>query len=726
MLAALLFPWALTAAGAAAAPVIIHLIMRTKPRRVTFPAVAFVRKTHQANISRHKLKHLILLLMRMLLIALLALLIAGWYIPNWRHTPATSDPAAVVVVVDDSGSMGYRAKGQSLLGRARGFAEELLETLPDGSRVALIRSGAPDAGLGFQSDLEGAGRQLTTVAVTPSAASVAGAMSRAVELLDNVTDLSRKEVYVLTDMTAQAWRDGSGVRGREDADKRFILYNAGGEDRNAMLGSLDLSVWSVPVGAPVTIRTRLRRPEGGAAFGVRVEMDGAELYRTLPGDLEDMDEGAELPYEMLITPPVRGVASGRVALTGVEGVAPLPLDNERYFSLKVQPPAELVIVRDEVEPVVRGKPTSVAMRTALAPPGAEVAARRWLTTRTLLSDRLDAASLEGAEAVLLAGVTSLREDQWTALTRYVDRGGNLWIVVGPTVSPESYNAAPVMPLSLEGVQTLPEPMHLDPVGSHPLLETLAEQDDAPLSRVRCTARFRVRSLGENSQAVLRYADGVPALVWQERGGEGGEVVFWNFSPLRSFSNLAYRDDGAQFVVMTRRILQLLLSERPTLHTWGETVTVRAPSQMGSPRAAVRRPSGGFRDADLDGNGRTVTIYRADVLGHWQVRFRDEAGAEYVHGFSVNADPAESDLTSADTQEVTDLFPPGQVSVVSDFSETAAAAKEVARDLDLTVPVLLAILVLLTAESYFANRFYRRPGESPVEGVPSEEPGGRVG
>ena len=51
----------LWAGGAAAAPVVIHLILRTRPRKVRFPAVEFIRKVHRANIKMHRLKHLILL-----------------------------------------------------------------------------------------------------------------------------------------------------------------------------------------------------------------------------------------------------------------------------------------------------------------------------------------------------------------------------------------------------------------------------------------------------------------------------------------------------------------------------------------------------------------------------------------------------------------------------------------------------------------------------------------
>ena len=141
---AFLFPMVLTAAGAAAAPVIIHLIMRTKPRKIVFPAMRFVRKTHRANLSKLRLKHLILLLMRMLAIVLLAALIARAEVPRWASVADTGVPAAAVVIVDNSASMGYVHQGQSVLARGKRLLREVLDALPAGSRVAVLPTqGAP-------------------------------------------------------------------------------------------------------------------------------------------------------------------------------------------------------------------------------------------------------------------------------------------------------------------------------------------------------------------------------------------------------------------------------------------------------------------------------------------------------------------------------------------------------------------------------------------------------
>jgi len=699
------FPWVLAASGAAAAPVILHLIMRTKPRRVTFPAIEFVRKTHHANISMHRLKHLILLLMRMAMIALLALLVARLAIADWRQVAASGEPAAVVVVFDNSGSMGYTAKGRTRLAAGKETARQLVDSLPAGSRVAIVSTASPGESIGFAGDPQAAVRQIDGVAGTPGNQSVAGALHAAAEMLSGVEDLPRKEVCLFTDLTTTSWRDGSGVSLARDADKTFTVLDLGGEDRNAWLGDVELEAWSVPAGAEVAVRTRIRRPAQAPPLSVRVELPGG-ARQTLP---EIPADGRPRPVPLLVRPTTEGIVSGRVALAGVEEGDPLSMDNERYFTLVVGAPAEMLLVRDPTT-AARWDATSFLMAAAIAPPGAEVAARQWVRRTPLTADRLGEDRLGQADIVLLANVSSLTEAQWSGLKEFVTGGGCLWIVPGALSAPDAYNTAKaqaLVPVELGPFEELPAPQGWalpEPGQAHPVLQPFFTGENPPLSAVRCRRRFAVRSTAEDATTVVRYSDDTPAMLWRPLGE--GTVVFWNFSPAPEFSNLSRLK---QFVVLAQRALRLMLAGRETLYAWGERVTVRAPRWMdAAPAAYLRRPGGESRPVqELDPGGRSVTIALADELGHWRFRF-EQGGRVSEHGFSVNAPAAESNLTALDDEEVLSMFPPGRARITRDAADLTEAGPAVSKDLPLVVPLLVALLVLLTTEAFFANRFYRRP------------------
>ncbi len=71
--------------GLAALPVILHMIMRAKPKRIEFPALRLLKTRKVSNSRRMQLRHLLLLILRSLLIAVLVLAIARPSLPAARY-----------------------------------------------------------------------------------------------------------------------------------------------------------------------------------------------------------------------------------------------------------------------------------------------------------------------------------------------------------------------------------------------------------------------------------------------------------------------------------------------------------------------------------------------------------------------------------------------------------------------------------------------------------------
>jgi hypothetical protein len=141
-----LFPVLLAGLLLICVPVLIHFLMRDKPRALPFPAFRFLVKRHRSNVTRLRLRHLLLLLLRIGLIVLLVLALAQ---PRVRDNPwslPTDQPAAAVFVFDTSPSMDYTvAASQSRLKEAQKRALELLKLLPEGSEVAVLDTHRPPA-----------------------------------------------------------------------------------------------------------------------------------------------------------------------------------------------------------------------------------------------------------------------------------------------------------------------------------------------------------------------------------------------------------------------------------------------------------------------------------------------------------------------------------------------------------------------------------------------------
>ncbi len=688
-----LFPALLGALGAVAAPVIIHLILRTRPRRVVFPALQFVRKTHQANISKLRLKHLILLALRMGAIALAVLLVARAILPNWRVVQDRSIPAAVVLVLDDSASMRYRHREKTLLGWAQQMARSAVEALPEGSEVIVLDTsgGGLDAGFLRRRDL--VEQQLANIRPTLGAHPVGPAIAKGVGLLRE-SKLQRKELFVFTDMTRPAWAGGVTLPPDAPEDIEFRVIHCGGEENiNVAMGPLRLGAVSAPPGKEVRIDTTIAAGGAGGEMSVDGEFAGAPIAPRMltinPGGVE------ALPLS--VRPPRQGPLHGTLVLHRND---PLDIDNVRYFTLHGGAGTEVVLVRDQATIGKRDDWTYKLIAAGLA------TEPDWIRSVTVTNERLDAERLGGAGAAVLCGVSSLSESQWTLLRDFARRGGQVLVVPGPLVSPTAYAqdaAREIVPAVLGAQEPLPSPQGWFAVDErHPLMDPFEEGRNAPPSDFQCRRRFGVDSLAPDSRALLKYGDGAPAVLERKLGA--GRVVLWTCSPDPAFSDFARRP---AFLILLLRTIELFSTgvSGPQGCLWKEAVVLPIPPGFETGAVTVRGPGD---DSDRPVTTRTdrAATLLPDRIGHWTVRFSTEERTEEV-GFSVNVDPAESDLTPVDAVEVARLFPAGRTFVGTDVASLERDERTVSESLDLSTPLLLGLLALLVGESFFANRFYKQ-------------------
>ena len=153
-----LHPWLLAGIAAVAVPVVLHLIMRQKPRRLEFPALRFVRQRQISNTRRLRLRHLLLLLLRMGAICLLALALARPTITASGVLVEREAPVAAALVFDTSPRMDYRHANQTRLEAAGEFGRWLLGQFPADSQVAVLESRLDSAV--FQVDLGAANERI--------------------------------------------------------------------------------------------------------------------------------------------------------------------------------------------------------------------------------------------------------------------------------------------------------------------------------------------------------------------------------------------------------------------------------------------------------------------------------------------------------------------------------------------------------------------------------------
>ena len=197
-------PWALGGLIAVAVPLVLHLVARREPPLVAFPAVRYLEDTARRHQRRFRLQHLLLLLVRMALIAVLVLAAAG---PTMSGGIAGSHaPAALVLVVDNSLSSAAIIEGAPVLEQFRAPARRILARAGAADRVWLLTAdGIPRTG-----ELAMLREQIDQLAPAPLRLDLGKALQSAHSLLAS-TPLAG-EIIVLTDLQASAVSAAGGDR----------------------------------------------------------------------------------------------------------------------------------------------------------------------------------------------------------------------------------------------------------------------------------------------------------------------------------------------------------------------------------------------------------------------------------------------------------------------------------------------------------------------------------
>lgn len=131
------YPWFLFALLAVSIPVIIHLFQFRRFRKVYFPSIRFLEQISDETHQQARLKHLLVLLMRILAIVFLVMAFARPYLPSESGAPA-GDSQQVSIYIDNSFSMEATSVRGTLLDQARMAASEIVSYFQPTDRFMLL------------------------------------------------------------------------------------------------------------------------------------------------------------------------------------------------------------------------------------------------------------------------------------------------------------------------------------------------------------------------------------------------------------------------------------------------------------------------------------------------------------------------------------------------------------------------------------------------------------
>jgi Aerotolerance regulator N-terminal/von Willebrand factor type A domain len=660
--------------AAASLPIIIHLFTRRQPREVRFPSLEFLEEVNQSEIRRVRIKQWLLLLLRTLAVAAIALAMAR---PALRGAAGGTSSAGttVVALVDRSGSMGAAGTSGTLAAQARRIVEDLLTTLGPADELLLVpydRAPAPVTPRP-SSDLGRMRASVQGLAATARTTDHRAALETAARALGESRSLNR-ELFWISDFQASGFtHDGvttapAAPAGPWAQARVYLMPLAPRSRANAALTDASL--------APT---------ENGVALSVSAASFGARA-----GDLavEVLDARSRQPLGRgFVSLPAQGEGATLLPLSrlpeeGGEAVLPddpLPLDNHRTFAAGKSGTLRVLLRED-------GAPSALRLALEAGSPASGLAV-----------EAVDGASLPArlrdADVLVLDDLERLGAAELQATLDFARAGGGLFVVLGERADPAFWNASVLGEL---GAGTLGAVEQAAPgaawrlvrtAAGHPVLAGFPTRPGEALS----TARFeRIRPLraGPAARVLLEFDRARPALV-----EVGHTLVFCG--PLDPEAS-DFPVSGAFLPLVHQAVKVLGRGTAAASLTPGDRY--RAPASTGTWR--IEDPAGREVPSELVAAAGAMRLQSAPLEQPGLYRVIQDGVMRTT--FAVNPDVRESDLTPAPEASLLRAFPPGRAQILRPGADLARRVREARYGRELWSWFVILALLLLIAESILAR------------------------
>ena len=671
-------------------PVLLHFLIRQKPKTLLFPAFRFLVQKQRSNTRNLRLRHLLLLLLRVALLLLICFALAR---PRLFHEAigiSREKPVAMILVFDTSPSMGYKSGDTTRLDLAKQRCIELLNELPDDGRVLLLDASDPAsfAREDWLKSLEKARQRVSTLAIRPDNAPVTKAL-------------------------AEAWRRFDELdRSSDDPDApnmpRFVcVYFDVGLDEPIDLAILQAALpanrQSFTEGETIRLRVLVKATGKDATNTLILNVDGK--VRATQAFNAEAGKPQTLTLDLDTTGLGIGVHHAEAKFENADG---LPFNDVRFLTFEIRTKQKILVLADDERKAQKFK---------------------WALDDLGYDAKLTAASAKpdfaGYQAIFLVGVAAPTETLWKALADYVQQGNGVGIIPpGEDIVESTYRssaAKKVMPAEIvrkiesagavwsDNLSPLNHPFML------PYRRWLAQGEYEFLQRPRrAFAYWEVKPFDETNIAVPTIYEQTkqPAVV--VRTSVGKVLLLTTTMDERKPAWNDYDEKLTSFYIA----LTMMCAK----HLCPEPASVKLNYQFGQAPPLVKKEtallfkeyvlsSGDFsEEIRFDDKGRWVGE-RLPRQGNYTITGTNGDRSEPTHKFSVNVASEESDLARVPIAEIEALL--GKDALVpQDRKRSLIDTLNWNEPMELFPWLMILLLFMLALENLLANRFYRQEPADP--------------
>ncbi len=668
-----LSPLFLLGLAAVAVPIIVHLVRRTRAKKVEFPSLMFVRQIPQRTIRRRRLINWLLLALRCLALLCLVLAFARPFFTSSSAAESLTRSQAKIILLDNSLSMRYGKRFENALTQAR----TIVNDAGTNDQLALVIFGnGYEIVSRFTNEKSKINSLLNQVKPGLSSTAYSQALRGAEELMKETT-VAGKQIFLITDFQAAGWNQSETAYRLSNQIK--LINKDVGEAVAPNLAVTDLNAQAVVYQPKYTDKLAARitnfSDEARESFSVEFQLNDHPIEKRqlkVPARESAVVEFTDFNLN-------EGVNRAVIVINDNNFDA----DDKFYFTLHREAQAQALVI----EAAGRAGNDSLYLRNALTT--GENLPFAW-TVKTPAS--VNPADLPNYKVIILNDVESVTNAFAENLKSFVEKGGGLIIATARHTDTSSFNEAfkNIAPSVLgEAVQLTGNYSTLSNIKTdHPVFEVFRNSGRLAAARV---FGYRRSEPKEKTSVLARFEDGSPALA-ENSLGQGKVLLFtssldssWNDLPLTPLYLPLVRQ-------MTKHLGE---KDRQAWQTIGNTFTV-SPGQNGE-APSIDTPSNN-RLTERAATNSGQLIVKAQENGFYRVRSGSES--DYV---AVNIDNKESDLAKLSIDDFVTAMTGAEAQAATAGAQVKLTNEERESKQRTWWMLLIAALLLFLAEAIISRR-----------------------
>ncbi|NND95173.1 MAG: hypothetical protein HKN45_09920 [Flavobacteriales bacterium] len=398
----LLHPEFLLALAVLAIPVIIHLFNFRRFKKVVFPNVRFLREVDLKTRSKNKLRHLLVLLSRLLALTCLVLAFSRPYIPS-EGNEKKADRRSIAIYIDNSFSMNLENESGNLLSQATDIAEDIVDAFARNDRFLLLTNDL-EAKHQILMSADAFKEELSSITESPSNRTYAEIYERASDALSKTADES-KSLFYLSDLQKSSF---DPINARIDTSMKTSIVQLSAQGQGNIY--ID-SIW---------FESPIRSIHSAEKLVVRVvnasnkELFDIPIRLTIENEQKAIGNMTVRPFNsvdsiLTFTNPKNGWLRGNVSIND----NPIIFDDQMDFSYEVKKSCNVMLLgnsddTDVIERIFKNDPFFNVSKSALR--------------------QIDMGSIRTQDFIVITEAKTISSGLISELAKFVYEGGSICLI----------------------------------------------------------------------------------------------------------------------------------------------------------------------------------------------------------------------------------------------------------------------------------------------------------